>query len=144
MSLLRDDRLLALHDLVEACRSSASHCTLVAEVLPDDPRAQELLCLAEERNRAAEFFGARMVAEDDIPEGPPEERSLLQTALASAKSILADGGAEALLADCRVQEEIVLEKATGAQDKPLRDDEKAAAAALAAAAGHRLMGLLRI
>lgn len=143
MSVLRDERLLTLHNLVEACRACASHCALVAETLADDPRAGDLQKLAKQRNADADFFGARMRAEDDIPEGPPEERSLLQTALARAKAALADAGAEALLADCRAQEENVLQNAVAAQDRPLRDDERAAAAALAEDAARHLKGLLK-
>ncbi len=143
MSILRDERLVALHDLVEACRASARHCTLVAEAMPEDSRAKELQTLAEQRNREADFFGRRMIAEDDIPGAPPEELGLLQTALARGKAALAEDGWDALLEDCRGQEEEVLRQAEAAQDAPLRDDEKAAAASLAEDARRRLDGLLK-
>jgi len=143
LSILRDERLVALHDLVEACRASASHCTLVAEAMAEDSRAKELQALAGQRNGEADFFGKRMIAEDDIPEGPPEERSLLQAALARGKAALAEDGEEALLADCRAREEEVLRQAEAARGAPLRDDEKAAAAALAEDARRRLDGLFK-
>ncbi len=143
MSILRDERLVALHDLVEACRASASHCEMVAEALSGDSRAEALQALAGQRNREADFFAERMIEEDDIPAGPPEERGLLQTALARGKAAVADDGGAALLADCRQQEEAVLQQAEAGQQAPLRDDEKAAAATLAADVRRRLEGLLK-
>src|SRR3546814_3049259 len=79
LTLFRDDRLVALHDLVEACRSSARHCLLAAESMPNDPRCEELRALGEKRTANADFFGARMIAEDDIPGSTPEERSLVRS-----------------------------------------------------------------
>lgn len=144
MNLLRDDRLLALHDLVEACRASSQHCVLAAELMADDPRAGDLRSLAERRAGEADFFGGRMIAEDDIPGGPPEERSLLETALARAKAAFAADGMGALLADCRAQEVAVLQQAEAARHAPLRDDEKAAAKTLAEDAGYRIDTLFKI
>jgi hypothetical protein len=144
VNLLRDDRLVVLHDLVEACRTSSQHCVLAAELLRDDPRASALQELGEKRAAAADFFGERMIAEDDIPGGPPAERSLVETALARAKAIFADAGMDALLADCREQEVAVLQEAEVARHGPLRDDEKAAAKALAKDAGRRLKTLFKL
>ncbi|HEY9539057.1 MAG TPA: hypothetical protein VIS03_15795 [Kiloniellaceae bacterium] len=143
MTLFRDDRLVALHDLVEACRSSARHCLLAAESMPNDPRCEELRALGEKRTANADFFGARMIAEDDIPGGPPEERSLVETVLARARAVFADEGMDALLADCREQEVAVLQQAEAACHAPLRKDEKAAAKALTDDAGRRLDTLFR-
>ena len=144
MNLLRDDRLVVLHDLVAACRAASQHCVLAAELLPDDPRAPALQALGEERADAADFFGERMIADDDIPGGPPAERSLVETALARAKAVFADAGRDALLADCREQEVVVLQEAEAARHGPLRDDEKAAAKALAEDAGRRLETLFKL
>ena len=144
MSLLRDDRLVALHDLVEACRASAQHCALAADLMADDPRAAALQALGRKRAAEADFFGGRMIAEDDIPGGPPEERSLLETALARAKAAFADEGMDVLLADCREQEVAVLQQAEAARHAPLRDDELAAAKALAEDAGRRLDTLFKL
>lgn len=143
MSLLRDDRLVVLHDLVEACRVSSRHCALAADLMPDDPRAVELRALGEKRAADADFFGERMIAEDDIPGGPPAERSLLETALARARAVLADQGFDALLADCREQEVAVLQEAEAAKHGPLRADEVAAATALAEDAARRLDTLFK-
>jgi hypothetical protein len=115
----------------------------VAEAMSEDSRAEALEALAGQRNREADFFGKRMIAEDDIPAGPPEERSLLQAALARGKAVLAEDGGDALLADCRVQEEEVLRQAEAARGAPLRDDEKTAAAALAEDARRRLDSLFK-
>lgn len=144
MSLLRDDRLVILHDLVEACRASSRHCALAADLMAEDPRAGDLRNLAAQRAGAADFFGGRMIAEDDIPGGPPEERSLLETALARAKAAFAEEGMDTLLADCRAQEVVVLQQAEAARHAPLRDDEKQAAKALAEDAGRRIDTLLKI
>jgi hypothetical protein len=144
VSLLRDERLVVLHDLVEASRASAQHCILAAELMPDDPRAAALQALGEQRAAAADFFGERMIAEDDIPGGPPAERSLVEAALARAKAIFADAGMDAVLADCREQEVAVLQEAEAARHGPLRDDEKAAAEALAEDAGRRLETLFKL
>ena len=143
MNLLRDDRLVALHDLVEVCRASSRHCRLTAELMADDPRASELRALGEQRAAEADFFGARMIAEDDIPGGAPAECSLLETAFARAKAALADEGMDALVTDCREQEMAVLKEAEAACHRPLRDDEKAAAAKLAEDAALRIDTLLK-
>jgi hypothetical protein len=143
VNLLRDDRLVVLHDLVEACRASSQHCVLAAVSMPDDPRASALQTLGEKRAAAADFFGERMIAEDDIPGGPPAERSLVGAALARAKAIFADAGMDAVLADCREQEVAVLQEAEAARHGPLRDDEKAAAEALAVDAGRQLESLFK-
>lgn len=144
MTLLRDDRLVALHDLVEVCRASSHHCLLAADLMTDDPRAEQLRALGQQRASEADFFGARMIAEDDIPAGPPAERSLVDTALARARAALAEEGMDALVADCRTEEVAVLKEAEAARHCPLRDDEKAAAAALAADAAHRIESLLKV
>lgn len=144
MSLLRDDRLVALHDLVEACRDSARHCALAAELMEDDPRAADLQALADKRAAEADFFSERMIAEDDIPGGPPEERSLIETVFARAKALFAEEGMDALLADCREQEIAVLQQADAALHAPLREDECAAAKALAEDAGRQVDTLLKV
>lgn len=143
MSILRDERLVALHDLVEACRASASHAALAAELLAGEEkgRAAQLQALADERSADADFFAERMIAEADIPGGPPEERSLLQTVLARARAAFADQGWEALVADCRIQEEAVCKSADAAPKAPLKDDEKIAAEALSERARQSLSKL---
>src|SRR5690606_23357536 len=137
------ERLVTLHDLVEACRDSARHCRLAAEHVPDDARAPELQALGDQRAAEADFFGERMIAEDDIPAGAPEERSLFDSALARARAALAGEGLEAFLTGCREHEVIVLQRAEAARHAPLRDDERAAARALAEDAGRRLETLLQ-
>src|SRR3546814_17861196 len=84
-----------------------------------------------------------MIAEGDIPGGPPGERSRWETCLARARAVFADEGMDALLADCREQEVAVLQQAEAACHAPLRKDEKAAAKALTDDAGRRLDTLFR-
>jgi hypothetical protein len=143
VNILRDDRLVALHDLVEACRNASRHHLLAAETLAGDPRAAELHALAEQRSREADYFGERMIAEDDIPAGPPAERSLLESALARAKGALTDSAVESQLEECRAQEETLLAKAGEAGKAPLRDDENKAVADLAEDARRRLETLFK-
>jgi len=143
VSILRDERLLALHDLVSACRASSSHCEQAAELLAKDPKAGGLKALAQRRREAADFFGERMVEADDIPEGQPEELSLLQTVLARAKTAFAHDGGAALLEVCRVQEEEVEKCARAAAGTELGQAEQAAADALARDARSQLDSLLK-
>lgn len=138
MTVLRDDRLLALHDLVEACRASAQHAALAAELLSEDRQGDALSALARRRNQDAERFCEPILEAGDMPAGPPEERGLLDAALASARATFAQDGGGALLADCRSREEEVLRKATAASEAPLRESEKAAAEELATDARSRL------
>ncbi|MEQ8354339.1 MAG: hypothetical protein RH942_02280 [Kiloniellaceae bacterium] len=144
MSILRDDRLVALHDLVEACRASAGHGALAAETMSGDARAGELQAMAQHRSGMADFFAERMIESDDMPAAPPAERNLLQTALATAKAAFADDGEAALLAGCRAREEEVLRCAEAAELAPLGAAEKAAAKTLAAAAHQCLGSLLNV
>ena len=143
MSILRDDRLVALHDLVEACREASRHHLQAAEFMADDPRAAQLRALAEQRSREADFFGERMIAEDDIPAGAPEERSLLDSALARARDALGEASGEALLEDCRAQEEAVITAAEQACRAPLQSDEQQAAKSLVEDARRRLETLFK-
>ena len=143
MSILRDERLVALHDLVEVCRNASRHHLLASELMVDDPRADDLRALAEQRGREAEFFADRMIAEDDIPAGPPNERSLLELALARAKGAFTDAAWESLVEDCRHQEEAVVAQTEEAEKAPLREDEHKAAKALAEDARRRLETLFR-
>lgn len=143
MSILRDDRLVTLHDLVEACRASSQHCLLAAELMPEDPRAEALRQLGERRAADADFYGERMVAEDDIPGGPPAELSFIETALARARAAFANEGFDALLADCRERELAVLKEAEAACHSPLRDDEIEAAKGIARDAAERLETLFK-
>jgi len=143
LSILRDDRLVALHDLVEACHASAHLYALAAELMADDPRAADLQALADKRGGSADFFSERMIEAGDIPAGPPEERNLLEGAVARAKAVFTETGRVALLADCRARDEAVLERAEPAQTGPLRDDEKDAANELAGDVREQLRGLLK-
>lgn len=138
MSILRDDRLLALHDLVEACRASAQQAEAAAEVLAEDARARQLEALAAQRRRDAGEFCEPIIESEDIPPAPPEERGLLELALAGARAAFAEDGWAALLADCRAREQDVLRCAEEAVEAPLREGEKAAAEKLAADVRRRL------
>ncbi len=140
LSILRDDRLLALHDLVEACRASARHAELAAEMLSEDPRAAEMSALAAQRKQDAERFCEPILEAEDVPPGPPEERGLLETALASAKAAFAEDGGAALVEGCRAQEQKVLRCAEAAAAAPLRDEEKAVVERLVVDARGRLAG----
>jgi len=131
VSILRDERLLALHDLVAACRASSSHCSHAAGLLPGDRRAQALEELAARRHEAAEFFAEHMVEADDIPEGQPEELNLLESALAGARAAFANDGGAALIETCRAQEKKVEEAARAAAGAELGAAEKSATEALA-------------
>src|SRR3546814_18788065 len=95
--------------------------------MPNDPRCEELRALGGKRTATADFFGERMIAEDDIPGGPPEERSLVETVLARARAAFADEGMDALLADCRDPEVAVLQQDEAACHAPVHEDEQAAA-----------------
>jgi len=141
VSIMRDDRLLALHDLVAACRASAQHARLAAEVLSDDPRAKQLQALAAQRERVADTFSQPIIEADDIPAGPPEERGLLETALARARAAFDEDGGASLLEDCRAREQAVLRCAEAAAEAPLRNREKTTARELAADARTWIDGL---
>jgi hypothetical protein len=138
VSILRDARLLALRDLVAACRASSSYCAHVAGLLSDDPRGQALEDLAARRHEVADFFAERMIEADDIPEGQPEELSLLESALAGARAALANDGGAALIEACRAQEEKVEAAARAAVEADLEAAERSAAEALARDVRHGL------
>ncbi len=143
MNLLRDDRLVALNDLIEACREAARTYEAAAETLQDNPLSQSLYALSKERDRKADFLAQRVREDGDIPAGPPEEIATLATAATKAKALLSDDRVTVIRADCARQEKAVLDQAVSAQNCYLKDDEYALAAQLAAEAQENLESLLR-
>ena len=143
MKLMRSDRLVALKDLVEVCTAAARSYTAAAEVLPDGPLAESLRSLASARTERADFFAARMSEDGDLPAAPPEERTILETAVTKAKAALSEDEVAVIRADCAKRETAVLDQAVSAQETELAAEERAAAAALVAEAEASLAGLFR-
>ena len=141
MSILRDERLLALHDLVEACRASAQQTEIAAEVLSEGSLVKQLEALAAQRRRDAEELCEPILESEDIPPALPEERGLLESAVAAAKAAFAADGGAAILEDCREKEQNVLRCAEAAAKAPLLGNEKTRVERLAADARKRLSDL---
>lgn len=143
MTLLRSDRLLALQDLVEACRAAAQYYEAALPLLQDPGLNARLSKLAQERQAKADYFAAQMAKADDLAGGPPEERAILQAVVTRAKAALSNNETSAILSDCARYETAVLDQAVGAQDASLKDDEAKTAAALAADAQQNLETLFK-
>lgn len=114
MGLLRDDSLVALNDLLIACREAADCHRTAAKASHDPDLAQELTALARDRDAMAEVLREAIVAQDDIPGAPNQEKELIEAALTRVKSVLSEDETVQLLDDCQAKEERVTETAESA------------------------------
>ncbi len=111
MSLLRSDSLVALNDLLVACREAASCHRTAADTCPDPDIAKDLAALAQDREDMAENLAETLIAMDDIPNAPNEEKELIEATLTRVKSLLGESEILQLLEDCRTKEQRVAEAA---------------------------------
>lgn len=111
MAILRDETMLALHDLVVASREAANRYETVAQTVEDAGIAERLGQLGRARTAAADALAEIIVSRDDVPGAPNEESELLHNALAKVKAALSDDELRTLLAECRAADEAVVEAA---------------------------------
>ncbi len=120
MSLLRSEYLVALNDLIVACRDAAACHLRAARLIEDRALADELTALGKDREAIAEQLAAAMLTKDDIPNAPDSEKVLLDAVATRLKSALSRDDTLQLLHDSEVREDAVTEAARALLR---RDDE---------------------
>lgn len=141
MSVLRSEIVIALNDLVSACREAASQHRTAADACGDEALRAALADLSRERSAAIDDISRKVQELGDVPNAPPHEKELFEAAVTRVKAALSEDELTALLEDCEAKELRVAETATTAAahagDKALRarlerlgDDAKSRIAAL--------------
>jgi len=123
MTLLRSDLLVALNDTLVACRQAAAQHRSGGEWCGDAPTCEALQALAEEREADAHVLGRFVLAHDDIPNAPPEERMLIATTLSRARAALASDPRASILADSAAREADLADALAAVPDTPEAEPE---------------------
>lgn len=90
MKLLKDERVVALNDVITLCLDAARLYTALAEATSDPALRRRLGAVAERRKAAAASLSLEVRRLGELPAAPPqEERMLLETAAAKMKAGLA-------------------------------------------------------
>ena len=116
MSLLRDERTIALGEVIAACRQAAEVCATAADAAEHEAVAAALGELAGDRERAARQLhdeAARQLGETPA-DGVPEERTLFEKAATRMTGLIAGSADTGLLDRCRDQEDAIVAAAEAA------------------------------
>lgn len=122
MNVLREPHLVALNELIIACRNAANRHRLTADATAGQPMAADLARLAEDRERAADRCAETVLNHDDIPSAPAPEKAQIETAITWAKAGLSGEPVTTYLADCLAEEDRVREAAKNALAQELNGD----------------------
>ena len=111
MSIIRDEFLVALNDLIVALRE-AVHChATAAEAVSNAALADALRELSRDREASADRLADVMTAKGDIPNVPADEQQLVKSAVIRLKSALSDNEILQALRDCQAAEDRLIEAA---------------------------------
>lgn len=126
MKMLRDEKTIALGDVIVACHEVAEVCKSAADATEHEAVARTLRDLARDRERAAEELHreAALRLGETPSDSVPEERTLFEKAATRLTGMVAESADSALLDRCR-------------------DKEKAVAAAIEKALAHFPDGTIR-
>ena len=111
MSLLRSEALASLNDLITACREAADAYRLAAEKLQGTAVGQECIAAARRRDVAADAFAELVIMQDDVPNAPSGEKTLIESAVTSLKSAVGFDKSTLALENCRTKEQQLYETA---------------------------------
>ena len=149
MSILRDETLVAINDLIVACRESANLLRTGADALNDHPAGRGLRDLADKRTSDADDLAAVVAKMEDVANAPNEEKELLTSAVTRLKAALSADEVVQILRDCKRCENGVaesaesllaleVEEALGRVARRLIEESRTDIPRIAAAAGIRL------
>jgi len=114
MSMLRSEIVIALNDVVVACREAASQHQTAAAACGDEALRAALEELSRDRSAAIDEISQKVQDLGDVPNAPPHEKELFETAVTRVKAALSDDELAALLEDCESKELRVAEAAAAA------------------------------
>ncbi len=110
MTILRDEKTMALGDVIVACRQAAEVCRAAADAAEHEAVARALRDLAGDRERAAdELHREAALRLGETPSDTiPEERTLFEKAAIRLTGLVAEAADPALLDRCRDKEKAVV------------------------------------
>lgn len=141
MDILRNDYLVALNDLVLACRNAANSHSNCAMIAGDTTLGKALSSLCQERTRVSDELAEVVIAENDVPMAPSGEKDVIEKAVLQAKAVLGDSPTEDALKECRAREEEIVAAARKLLEFELDGSLRARVKALSLDATERLTEL---
>jgi uncharacterized protein (TIGR02284 family) len=129
MTILRDELLVALNDLIVALREAVGVHAAAADAVSNKALADELRKLSRDRSASADRLADVVTAKGDIPNAPSDEQELLKSAVIRLKSALSDNDVLQVLRDCQTADDRVIEAADAtigqAPEQALREQVQA-------------------
>ncbi len=108
--MLRDDRQVALNQVLVACEEAAERHLLAAERLADDAESALLASLARERADVAEELAEEVRRLGDLPDTPDADREAVEEVIGWIKTALGGDEREHLLAQADKDEAILAQR----------------------------------
>lgn len=110
MTILRDEKTIALGDVIVACRQMAEVCTSAADAAEHEAVVGALRDLARDHQRAAEELHreAALRLGETPSDSVPEERTLFEKAATRLTGMVAESADPALLDRCQDKEKAVV------------------------------------
>lgn len=143
MRYLRDEDLIAINELIVACREAADRHGTVADLVQDRHLAAELSALGRDRAAVADELAEAVIAKDDIPNAPSEEKVLLEAAATRLKAAISRDDTLKLLEDCKAKEDRVAEISATSLSNEVEESLRQMISSLRADASSRLDALMR-
>jgi uncharacterized protein (TIGR02284 family) len=124
--MLRDDRQVALNQVIEAALSAAHAHEQGAALLEDDPeRAAALQALAEQRSHSATVLGEHLRRLGDLPKEPDADLETARDLLARVRVAFSGDKGEQVLQQARDVEAHLAETVRSALEQDLPADTRA-------------------
>jgi len=109
MSILRSESIVALNDVIIACREAATQHWTSAEIADNRELEDALRQLSRDRGAAFEDLAREVVDSGDVPNAPAHEKELLSSAVTHVKAALSEDEVARLLDDSDAKEARVVE-----------------------------------
>lgn len=106
--MLRDERQIAIDEVVVACRESIDHYNDAAEHVDDDVLGLLFTKIAADRRRLARQLESCQRAAGELPRAPDADRETFQQLYTNAKAALFDDGRDVFL-QARLESEMELD-----------------------------------
>lgn len=111
MSILRSEVVVALNDVIMACREAAIHHETAADACSVEKLQRALEALSRDRRAAFDELSEKVNDLGDAPNAPAHEKELLDSAVTRVKAALSTDEIIALLDGCESKESRIAEAA---------------------------------
>lgn len=121
MPMLRDDRQVALNDVIVLCRDAADHYRDAAALLERGEPARLLDDLARRRAQAADELARHSRQLGDLPDEPDPDKETVDNLLTRLKALFVEDERRTVLAETEQIEAQIAAAAAAALGQPLPD-----------------------